>query len=847
MKRYIWGFPGVGKSGLDVPLLNAVDADSKLFAFKGVTAGDLHGGARTKVFERDETYPQNYLDYVRTVEADVVLVNCHISLLEALGKENVLMVYPSVELVPEYLQRYQGRGDNASFVEHMALDAEGMIRDIEHSGFEQHRIDTPNTYLSDLFKREDFKMKLMTRTELTKHLQRAIDLGVMVATYQAGDNARLVCHEKYGVMKIEDIQASVNYTVERAEDAPRLTEAVLDGKFQLDIDQLEKACLQREAELKKYREKLISHFQRAIVLNVLGTDSRNNAIICQLSFAQDGKYDAGIHDAYDLAEDVMNGKYKVNIDNLLDVCKQRELQIEEMKLADRRGGLSREELADKIMQGIVNGALGIEYDQIAPYSHGYEVTFGGKGPIGSTRDFKNRWEIYGCDFFAVPARIVEMIENEKQDSRVFGKDVRLLNIREMLDAIDVMEANKIQGFVPEKDAPWERSNYPYRLGHVATVMDVHAGIGLDGIIQHHYHGTYSTMTPVKQNTLVETLVCMKGFCLDCIDMLDVGPDGRQKVIDYLKKHGTDISTPEKMRAWIRKYPEHCGREQNRVVKQLETEIYARAFSDLAKLKEMASHHSGSLEEFCDKHELLGDWHENVFECAFGVLDIKLFENEDGTVSVADVFGIWDNVHDILEEDLTVNSLKEKCERNGFDIKELDTVDDHKRFGLKPETYQSFLDRGFDDEDIKGIVNDWGVDDIERGYTTFRVSGSDVVVEGALLVEAISEIGRYEDDFDACRQAEKDGVAFINDVDGLEKGCYIDTPENRALCVGMLKEHPEYRIENWLDADSDFGQKYVALFGNPIKEKAAGLDAAIQVAKEQKKEQEPAVREPEKER
>lgn len=43
------------------------------------------------------------------------------------------------------------------------------------------------------------------------------------------------------------------------------------------------------------------------------------------------------------------------------------------------------------------------------------------------------------------------------------------------------------------------------------------------------------------------------------------------------------------------------------------------------------------------------------------------------------------------------------------------------------------------------------------------------------------------DEDACEQAAKDGVKFVNDIKGLEKNRYIDTPENRELCKQYVVE------------------------------------------------------------
>lgn len=508
MKRYIWGFPGIGKSSLRLPYTKTLDADCNLFAFQNTMPESLHGDHSGVSFQRDLEYPDNYLRFIQSADADVVLLNCHLSLLEELDKDQILIVYPNLDLLPEYLERYEGRGD-ASFVSYMKAEAADIIRYIEASGYDIYRIDSENTYLSDLFERNDFKMKVITRQELTAQLQRAMDLGVIRDELHTDSPSRLIF----------DAQFAHEASPRGLKNAKIWADAVLDGKYELDIDDLYRACEKREAEIKK-----------------------------------------------------------------------------EQSLSEARGGLSREGLADKIMQGIVNGALGISYGHIAPYSHGYEVTFGGNGPLGSTREFQNRWECY-CNFFDIPALIVDKIERGLQAGRCLGANTKPLDIQEMLTSIETTEKNKIQGFIPAIDTNFERNQYPYRRGSVATVMDVHIGKGLDGIVQSHYSGDYSTMTPVLQNRLVEMLVCMKGFCLDCVDRL---PD-RQQVIEFLKKHGTDISTPEKLQAWIRKYPEHCALPENRVISQniapgKKPPLYDKIQSASHRLTETSSRDNGSSKE-----------------------------------------------------------------------------------------------------------------------------------------------------------------------------------------------------------------------------------------------------------
>ena len=474
MKRYLWGFPGIGKSNLSIPGIRIADADCEVFKYKNVSKEDLHSGKEGRYFEPDPTYPQNYFEYIKTVDADLVLLNCHLTLLNELEKDQILVVYPCNSLDGEYMLRYQSRGDGFSFVKYMAEEWEGMLNYIASADFEKYQIFGRGKYLSNLFERNDFIVKLMTRSELTDQLQRAIDLKVL---------------------------------------------HINDNTYEID---------------------------------------------CDVAFAVDGTFVENYHKADLLAEAVLDGKYSLDVDRLEKVCSQREAIVEQERIAlERRGGLSREELEDKIMQGIVNGALSIHHGQIAPYSYGFEVQFqgGGAGLSG-----KNRWECY-CDLFEVPKIIALKIEQNSQNREVFGQyDLPPFDIDAFLSAIESAEGSKITSFTPEKDTDLQRAKnsytYPYR-NSIAGLRDVHMGKGLDGIAKGYFGGDYSSMTTGSQNDLIQTLVFLKGFCLDCLNHLH-SVSAKENVIKYLKKHGTDISTPEKLQEWMIANPEKCGKEENRV-------------------------------------------------------------------------------------------------------------------------------------------------------------------------------------------------------------------------------------------------------------------------------------------
>lgn len=133
-----------------------------------------------------------------------------------------------------------------------------------------------------------------------------------------------------------------------------------------------------------------------------------------------------------------------------------------------------------------------------------------------------------------------------------------------------------------------------------------------------------------------------------------------------------------------------------------------------------------------------------------------------------------------------------------------------RYRLTEERFKELTDRSFN---IPELIKAFGVENINKGYWVCTAHNSDVVIDGAQIIERIDMLGLFDDDFDACRQAEKDGVKFINDIDGLEKGCYIDTPENREHCLIMLEKYPNYRVENWIIYnDGMYGTKYAEHFG-----------------------------------
>lgn len=268
-----------------------------------------------------------------------------------------------------------------------------------------------------------------------------------------------------------------------------------------------------------------------------------------------GDYDR----AEDIAQAIFEGKVELDFGDLRKKVEACVIAAEIERVATaRRGGLTREELADKLMQGIVNGALSIHHGHIAPYSYdsyGYEVKCEGVC----------RWECY-CKIEEVSASLVSQIE--------MGILFPIKNISHIISAIDEAEKNRITGFTPESESTLRRSRMPYERGIVASVKDVHDGNGLDGIVQHHYHGEfYSRYNTGAQNDLVETLVYLNGFCLDQLPKAGFRNEHCDFITGYLQRHGLDITTPEKLDAWVKNNPDKCALPANRArSKPLDSQI-----------------------------------------------------------------------------------------------------------------------------------------------------------------------------------------------------------------------------------------------------------------------------------
>lgn len=147
MTKIISGFPGIGKSYLfnSQPNLKVLDSDSSKFSWESK-------GVRNKAF------PNNYIQHIKSNMgvADIILVSSHTVVRQALKDEEIeyTVIYPSISLKEEYLDRYKKRGNNDQFIKMIDTNWEVFINEIEDDEFPNKIELKKGKFLKDILESE---------------------------------------------------------------------------------------------------------------------------------------------------------------------------------------------------------------------------------------------------------------------------------------------------------------------------------------------------------------------------------------------------------------------------------------------------------------------------------------------------------------------------------------------------------------------------------------------------------------------------------------------------------------------------------------------------------------------
>lgn len=110
----------------------------------------------------------------------------------------------------------------------------------------------------------------------------------------------------------------------------------------------------------------------------------------------------------------------------------------------------------------------------------------------------------------------------------------------------------------------------------------------------------------------------------------------------------------------------------------------------------------------------------------------------------------------------------------------------KNYGLTEKRYNQMMKFYNNKEVIEDIVDEWGIEDCNKGYSIFDYDNT-----GMLHIEKIDDVAAFESDDEATKQAIKDGIKIIpieelpENFDEKYLG-WIDTEENKKA----IKEYCE---------------------------------------------------------
>lgn len=137
----VCAFPGTGKSyycnvNVDyMPQGFAIDSDSSKFD--------------------KSNFPENYIAHIKekiTEGYARIFVSSHFSVREALVLHNIpfVLIYPSLELKEEYLERYKNRGNNENFILQVSKNWENWIEELKNQKGCYHIILRSNQFVSQV-------------------------------------------------------------------------------------------------------------------------------------------------------------------------------------------------------------------------------------------------------------------------------------------------------------------------------------------------------------------------------------------------------------------------------------------------------------------------------------------------------------------------------------------------------------------------------------------------------------------------------------------------------------------------------------------------------------------------
>lgn len=657
-KIIVWAFYGAGKS-FAANGTSIVDLDSMHYRFTNVESNPhdsksqkLTNGIRV---ERNPEYPQNYIQAVRDSDAAIVLVNCEIPVLEQF--DNVVLFYPSLSLKQDFLERYQKRGDNPSFIHTLEQDFEMFIRSLGRLPYPKLVAHEHKKYVSDVLQGGKINMSQFLLKKDWIHLfDQAKNLNVLPSYIEPSLSSDEIAQ------KVFEGEISVN-SEELQETIQKAEKALQKQRFEEEIERWTPYMGKYKYE-DKNALKVVHLYQwwndpnQPLVLNE--NDKNYNRVLILVD-RNGQRNEENIQKFKTLLE---QGFKKTNKNLEVGAFQKNSLD-----------GFTHEEAVDLVQDAIACGVLILHHGQVQPYSYGFECQYPGKNTYIPDMD---------ASPFDFPELIVRNIELNKIEHHAFvSSPIRYSNIslhqlKEEVDAKkeQLNDVSIVPYHTTKEYAEHERNQYVR--GLIGNDRHIDAGYGVDGIIRGDCGGDYSSTTTGSQNDWMRAAVALRGFCLDYIH--DCLTERRsfpylQKIVEYYQSKGLDLTDKNQVIQWCKKHPNKCYSNKYQIKEMPNEEkpinintgkwtieektVYLQALRNIQEIQDIA--HTFILDHL-GKHEgkellealqqtlksiqaesrvnAIGE-KEYIVDVDYGVLTGSFFIQQNGKVQLFEDFEIYD--------------------------------------------------------------------------------------------------------------------------------------------------------------------------------------------------------------
>lgn len=117
------------------------------------------------------------------------------------------------------------------------------------------------------------------------------------------------------------------------------------------------------------------------------------------------------------------------------------------------------------------------------------------------------------------------------------------------------------------------------------------------------------------------------------------------------------------------------------------------------------------------------------------------------------------------------------------------------------------------DSIKALLAQYGAEAVEKGYTLLR-SPKNALFPGCLMIRNVPEAKEFPSGIEAAIAARKNGVRFLDDVEGLQKGLIVEEDGKREICEKVLENYPAYRVKNLYNPEESYWKAYAEYYGVP---------------------------------